>query len=214
MLIHSTEFIIKGIMGTQKIIKIDSISTDAGNIILKPEKNSSSIRTSNKIRKDITICFRTRFDVRSYLDTIALQTRQSLSYVIESIIYQHQQGKNSHTSRPIATERRRYNRKSVDLPALICDSQLQDIGYDSGTVLNISLGGIRFVIPKKTNQPSFHSENPSEYNVIFTLPDLHRSVSVRCRPQNISDTPDEYHIGATFVDADFNSYQNIQNFLI
>jgi hypothetical protein len=203
-------------MDKQLFIKSDSAGKDTGSRKPKAEKSGVRTRVSKKIRKDITICFRTSPDVRNYIETIALQMRQSLSYVIESIIYQHQQdgGSRTTTATPIASERRRYNRKAVALPALISASQFQDKGYDSGTVLDISLGGIRFAIPKKTSSESRQSDQPTEYNVVFTLPDQSRSMAVRCRPQNVSDAPDEIHVGAAFVDADFGSYQNLQKYLI
>ena len=193
-------------MARQKLIKSDSAGNDTGNQQPKIEKSGSIGRPPHKIKKDITICFRTSPDVRNYVESIALQTRQSLSYIIESIIYQHHKQHSCHTSMSIATERRRYSRKSVALPALFSAAQPhQANGYDSGTVLDISLGGIRFAIPKKTNSEANQSDPLAEYHVVFTLPEQHRSVAVRCKPMNVSDVSDEIHVGAAFVDADFNS---------
>jgi hypothetical protein len=202
-------------MDRQKFTKSDPAGKDSGSKKPKPAKNGLHTRVSKKIKKDITICFRTSPGIRNYIESIALQTRQSLSYVIESIIYQHRGGGScTTTAMPVASERRRYSRKAVALPALISASQFQDKGYDSGTVLDISLGGIRFAIPKKTTSEIRQSDQPAEYNVVFTLPDQNRSIAVRCRSLNVSDAPDEVHIGAAFVDADFGSYQNLQKYLI
>jgi hypothetical protein len=203
-------------MKRQALIKPALSGDDAGTkkprLEATPEKNGTGKRLTQKNRKDVTICFRTSSDIRNYLETIGLQNRQSLSYVIESLIHHHQQ--DSRAAMPTAKERRRYNRKPVALPALVGSTPAQGSEYGSGTVLDISLGGIRFVIPKKAS-PEIRPDDPSaEYSVIFTLPDQRRPIRVRCRPQNVSDTSDEVCIGANFVDADFNSYQNLQKYLI
>ena len=70
------------------------------------------------MKKDITICFRTNSEIRNYLRGIAGQQRLSLSHVIESVIYQHQE-QSVHAVKSVSTERRGYQRKQVMLPAFI-----------------------------------------------------------------------------------------------
>ena len=41
------------------------------------QKNGSGKRSAHKIKKDVTICFRTSTDIRSYLETIAQEKRLS-----------------------------------------------------------------------------------------------------------------------------------------
>ena len=166
-----------------------------------------------RMKKDFTICFRTSSEIRNYLESIAGQQRLSLSHVIESIIYQHRQ-QSGQATKPVDPERRKYQRKQVMLPAFIgrTPSQVQD--FETGSVLDVSLGGIRFAVSGKTVSKIQMTEDPAEYSVIFTLPDQRQPVTVRCRPQSILDADEEVQIGAAFVDADFHSYQNLQKYLI
>jgi len=100
------------------------------------------------------------------------------------------------------------------LPAFIGRTPLQADQYETGSVLDISLGGIRFAVSGNNASKIQMSEEPAEYNVIFTLPDQRQPITVRCRPQSVLDAEEEVQIGAAFVDADFHSYQNLQKYLI
>ena len=181
------------------------------------KKNTAQGRLRNpeggRMKKDLTICFRTSSEIRNYLESIAGQQRLSLSHVIESIIYQHRQ-QSGQATKHVDPDRRKYQRKQVMLPAFIgrTPSQVQD--FETGSVLDVSLGGIRFAVSGKTASKIQMTEDPAEYSVIFTLPDQRQPVTVRCRPQSILDADEEVQIGAAFVDADFHSYQNLQKYLI
>jgi hypothetical protein len=199
-------------MEKQKLTNKNSVGRGSGNKKTKPEKKGSGCRACKKIRKDITICFRTSVDVRNYVESIAVEKRQSLSYVIESILCQHQ--KDSGSKLASVTEHRRFSRRYVALPAIVSSENFQEKSLDSGTVLDVSLGGLRFAIPKKPSSDVALYDQNKEYNVFFTLPEQNRSIAVRCKTQHISNVSDEVHIGAAFVDADFNCYQNLQNYLI
>ena len=190
----------------------NSVGKSNGNKKSKPDRKGNGCRACKKIRKDITICFRTSVDVRNYVESIAVEKRQSLSYVIESILCQHQ--KDSGSTITSVTERRRFSRRHVALPAIVSSENFQEKGFDSGTVLDVSLGGLCFAIPKKPSSDITPYDQSKEYNVFFTLPDQNRSIAVRCKTQHISNVSDEVHIGAAFVDADFNSCQNLQKYLV
>jgi hypothetical protein len=166
-----------------------------------------------RMKKDLTICFRTSSEIRNYLDAIAGQQRLSLSYVIESIIYQHQE-QSGQAKKPVDPDRRHYQRKQVMLPAFIGRNLSHVQEFETGSVLDISLGGIRIAVSEKTASKIRPHIESAEYSVIFTLPDQRQPVTVRCRPQSVLDAEEEVQIGAAFVDADFHSYQNLQKYLI
>ncbi len=165
------------------------------------------------MKKNLTICFRTSSEIRNYLESIAGQHRLSLSHVIESIISQHRQ-QNGQAAKSADPDRRKYQRKQVMLPAFIGRNPSQVQEFEIGSVLDISLGGIRFAVPGKTALKIQPAEEPAEYSVIFTLPDQRQPVTVRCRLQSILDVAEEVQVGAAFVDAEFHSYQNLQKYLI
>ncbi len=179
----------------------------------KPAPGRFQNPVGGRMKKDLTICFRTSSEIRNYLDAIARQQRLSLSHVIESIIYQHLQ-QSGQATKSADPDRRKYQRKQVMLPAFIGRTPLQADQYETGSVLDISLGGIRFAISGNDASKIQMSEEPAEYNVIFTLPDQRQPITIRCRPQSVLDAEEEVQIGAAFVDADFHSYQNLQKYLI
>jgi hypothetical protein len=166
----------------------------------------------SKMKKDITICFRTSSDIRNYLAYIARQQRQSLSYVIESLIYGHQQGHS--TQKTTDLDRRQYKRKKVLLQAFIGHAPSPTLEFETGTVLDICLGGIRFSVPKKAASKIWAEDHAAEYNVTFTLPDQSQPIRVKCQPQSILNATEEIQIGAAIVDADFSGYQSLQKYLI
>jgi hypothetical protein len=162
--------------------------------------------------KHTTICFRTSDDIRVALETIAKNERQSLSSLIESILFRHL--KETRALKVIGTERRRHDRKKVFVPALICKSNQDKKDFETGIILDISLDGLRISVPKGT-QLEIKSEGASStIKVIFTLPNATQSLRMRCQAQWASDAVSEVNIGATIVDSDFNSYRTLQNYLI
>jgi len=165
------------------------------------------------MKKDITICFRTNSNIRNYLKSIAGYQRLSLSHVIESVIYQHQE-QSAIQVKPVDPDRRQYQRNQVMLPAFIGKNPSQVQEYETGSVLDISLGGIRFSARGKTDSKIQPGEESTEFSVIFTLPDQRQPVTVRCLPHSVLDTPEEFQFGASFVDVDFHSYQNLQKYLL
>lgn len=164
------------------------------------------------MKKDITICFRTSSNIRNYLEDIAKQHRQSLSYVIESLIYGHQQGNLS--PKAIDSDRRQYKRKKVSLPAFIGHAPTQPLGCETGSVLDVSLGGIRFTVAQKTESKIQPKAREAEYNVLFTLPGQSQPIRVKCLPQNVLDAGEYFQIGASIMDVDFSDYQSLQKYLI
>jgi len=166
------------------------------------------------MKKDITICFRTRSDIRKYLETIASQQRLSLSYVIESIILEHKQQQGGQPETPADPDRRQYPRKQIMLPALVGRTAAHPETFVAGTVLDISLGGIRFAVSAKSAPSILSDGDPSEYSVTFTLPGQSLPITLRCRYQSASEAGDIVQFGATFVDADFQSCQGLQNYFV
>jgi len=163
------------------------------------------------MKKNISICFRTSSAIRNDLKKIARDERKSVSNVIESVIYQHL--KTAQELNGIGQERRRYQRKKVSLPAFIMSTNCPEKEFEPGTVLDISMGGIRFSVPKGTKLDVQAEGNDSEFSVIFILPNESRPVKVKCRTMQACDDMDTFQVGAVLLDADFNSYQALHNYL-
>jgi hypothetical protein len=100
------------------------------------------------MEKDITICFQTTSEIGNALERIAKEEDQSLSSVVESIIYHYLQDNKGFKG--INQNRRRLERKNVCLPAFVGDPSWQHYDFEEGTILDISLGGVRLSVPKGT----------------------------------------------------------------
>jgi hypothetical protein len=163
------------------------------------------------MKKNVSICFRTSAAIRDALSNIAEEERKSVSSVIESIIYQHL--KTGIAIDGIGKERRRFLRKKVSLPAFIDAADSRKREFEAGTVLDISMGGIRFSVPKGTKFEAQNGSNDSEFSVLFILPEESKPVRIKCRTMQIYDESQVLQIGAAFMDADFNSYRALHNYL-
>jgi len=99
-------------------------------------------------------------------------------------------------------ERRRSERRQVFLPALIGHAQSNSRDFETGTVLDISVGGIHFSVPKGTAVELRTDGDTNEISVLFTLPNNHWRTNVICRPQRVFESADKVQIGATVLNPD------------
>jgi hypothetical protein len=163
------------------------------------------------MEKDITICFQTTSEISNALERIAREKSESLSSVVESIIYHYLQ--DNKEFKDIYQNRRRLERKNVCLPAFVGDPRWQRHDFEEGTILDISFGGIRLSVPKGT-KIEITSDDTKEFRVNFALAGCLWPINLKCYPQRISELEDEVLIGATIVDPDFYTYTAMQKYLI
>jgi len=166
----------------------------------------------SKMKKDITICFRTNMEIRNSLEKISADERQSLSSVIENMLYKYL--KERKVLSGVESDQRQFERKQVALPAFIAEARADARGYQTGTIMDISLGGIKISVPKGTALEIKAGETEAEFDIIFTLPFATRPLKMRCQPQRVFESEEDIQIGTAFVDADFRSYQTLQNYLM
>jgi hypothetical protein len=153
--------------------------------------------------RDTTICFRTSDDLRNELERISTSERRSLSSLIENILYDYVGLKE-----PIRLdeEKRRYPRKKVSVPALVTGP---DGTVHAGVVNDVSLGGLNFFVPD-----SFDQEMGEEFkiSIVFSLPQSERPLTFQCVPRHVS-SDGQTNIGASLVNADFQTYRILENYL-
>ena len=159
------------------------------------------------MKKDVTICFRTNEDLKLLLENIAEEERRSLSSIIENILNSHI--KNKAGTKCSLTERRRYLRKDVSLPAFVYQSDARESTLQTGTVSDISLGGLRLSIPQ-----GYDVQQEAEFDTIFTVPNEKVPVKMRCTIKRIiNDGETTKELGAAFINGDFPSYQRLHQYL-
>ena len=111
-------------------------------------------------------------------------------------------------------DRRRFARGKFSLPALIGQTDSKSDEYETGTVLDLSLAGILFFIPKGTILGNKKHGESTEFSVIFTFPDDRQPIKVKCLSKRFLATEEGVEIGASFVDPDPQIYQTLQKYLI
>lgn len=150
-----------------------------------------------------TICFRTSEELRKVLQSISDAERRSLSSVIEHILYDHLEMREP---KGMQDEKRRHPRKRLPTPALVTGP---DGTVHAGMVHDVSLGGLRVTVPQ-----GFCEEATEELkiSIVFTLPQSEKPLTMQCRQRYVR-SDGQTDIGVAFVDADFQSYQALQNYL-
>ena len=99
-------------------------------------------------------------------------------------------------------DRRRSERRQVALPAFIGDAHSDPRDFETGTVLDVSLGGIHFSVPKRTTIELRTGGDTNEISVLFTLPNNHFRTNVICRPRRVVESENKVQIGATVLNSD------------
>jgi hypothetical protein len=162
--------------------------------------------------KDVTICFRTTETLRRALEKISNEDRRSVSSTIENVLYQFlEKGKEL---KNLQGEKRRFPRKKIAAPALIRDAGSDQATPLPGVVLDISLGGLQISVPDSYQVEVREDSKNASISIVFTLPEVKKSLSMQCVPQHVLRADGETTIGASFADTDFSSYQVLQNYLI
>ncbi len=160
------------------------------------------------MRKELTICFRTSDELRTSLEKIATEERRSLSSIIETILYDSLKQKKALQS--LKKERRRYPRKPVSLPTFVYKNDSEEQGLHPGTIVDISLGGIRILLPHDAK-----IDETANIGTLFTLPNEKMPLKIQCAVHRVMPAEENIkEVGASFVDSDFMSYQKLQNYLI
>ncbi len=123
------------------------------------EVNNANNKGVQKMRKDVTICFRTSEDLRASLEKVAGGERRSLSSIIETVLYNYLKEKKE--LRSLKNEKRIYGRREVSLPAFVYKRGSKESTLQTGIIFDLSLGGLRFLSPrnmmycKKVNSTRF-----------------------------------------------------------
>ncbi|MBA4390180.1 MAG: hypothetical protein C0399_04500 [Syntrophus sp. (in: bacteria)] len=167
----------------------------------------SRAREVKEMKKDVTICFRTSEDLRASLDKVAAGERRSLSSIIETVLYDYLKEKKE--LRSLKSEKRIYGRREVSLPAFVYKRGLGESALQTGTILDLSLGGLRVSVPQE-----YDVQQEGEFDTIFTIPNEKMPVKMKCSVKGVLDgTDNTREILAAFVDGDFLGYQKLHGYL-
>jgi len=160
------------------------------------------------MKKNSLICFRASKALHESLAQIAHADRRSLSSMIEMILTNYLTDKKTFPG----IEMRKHPRKPVSLPTVINQREFEQIG--KGLIIDISLGGARILIPKDFEQNITINSKGSKFDIIFDLSAENNPIKMVCESIRVVDDDASIIVGAFFVDAEFNSYQSLQTYLM
>ncbi|MDR2861680.1 MAG: PilZ domain-containing protein [Syntrophobacterales bacterium] len=163
------------------------------------------------MKKNVMICFRTSEKVRKSLQRISDEQSRSLSGLVESLISRYLQSYRRDNGDDISAERRQFERKKVSLPAFIGSTDSKADAFESGIVQDLSFSGIRFSLSRATKLEGLENQHVC---VIFTLPNEHQLVTVKCLPQRVDDRGNRVQVSAELLDVDFTSCKALQSYLL
>lgn len=162
------------------------------------------------MRKESLICFRTSKGLHESLAHIAKKNRRSLSSLIEMALTNYARERKAFQS--VANEKREYPRKVLSVPAVM---NLRELGQMAiGAITDISLGGVKILIPKDFKYQIPIEAQGSRFEIVFSLSAEKKPLTLICESKRVIDTEDSIYVGASFIDADFNSYKTLQAYLI
>lgn len=160
--------------------------------------------------KDSLISFRVSKDLHTSLAQIAKEDGRSLSSTIEMVLNNYLKERKAFPG--YKKEKRQYPRKSLAVSAVINQPEPGHIGV--GSITDISLGGLKVLIPKDFNEHIMIDSQKSKFEIIFNLPDDHKPIRMSCESNRVIDGENTINIGASFVDGDFKNYKTLQSYLM
>jgi hypothetical protein len=162
------------------------------------------------MKKDSLICFRASKELHESLAQAATEDRRSLSSTIEMILTNYMKEKNA--IQGVEKEKRQYPRKALSVPVVINQQELGQMGI--GAITEISLGGLKVLIPKDFKHQIHIDSKGLRFEIVFNLPDENKPIKMSCESIRVVDAEDSIHVGASFVGADFKSYKALQTYLM
>jgi len=162
------------------------------------------------MKKDSLICFRVGKDLHESLVKVAKEDQRSLSSTIEMALISYLKERKAFSG--VEKEKRRYPRKALSIPAMINKQDPAQI--EVGAITEISLCGLKVLIPKTLNRETMIDSQGSRFDIVFTLPAESMPIKLSCEAKRAVDSQDSINVGASFVDADFQSYKALQTYLM
>ena len=111
-------------------------------------------------------------------------------------------------------EKRQYPRIITSIPAFISNGRSGKEKLRIGSIVDISLGGLRISIPKGMKHEVLTGPKTTEFEIITKLPDGTKPIHLTCKSQRVLSYKDDIHVGASVVHADFRSYKAFKNYLM
>lgn len=111
-------------------------------------------------------------------------------------------------------EKRQYPRMTTSVPAFIGKGGSGKAKLHIGTILDISLGGLRISIPRAMKHKVLTGPQANEFEIMIALPDENEPIHLKCKSRRMTYSKDNIDVGASIIDANFISYKALKNYLL
>lgn len=165
------------------------------------------------MNKKIEICFQTSPNVREKLEELAGNKGLEVSTLIQNIVMDFFGRKRCEADS--GSEKREFPRHTTAIPVVVqIHFGQNETHYRTGTILDISMGGVRITLPKHENLNSDIIMDSNHLEILFRLPRAGRASTFRCEPKRTSTFDENIELGAKFTDADLMSQQLVHKYIM
>lgn len=166
------------------------------------------------MKKDAVYTMRMNSRVRELLKKAATKERRTVASLLDKIVTDYLAKEGFLTGPEFGTERRRFTRKKITLPAkTYLKTELQDQAFP-GVLLEISMGGLLVTYPKGSEIRFTSTGELPRFEIRFEVPLQDEELRFECETRHMRDTGDEIQIGATFRDPEGNSLRKLNSYLM
>ena len=163
------------------------------------------------MRRNARISCRTTAKTRKGLEEFALKEGRSLSSALELILTGFFEG--HHVLRE-ASDKRRYGRRSMSVPALVKAVDSPASTLDSAVILDISLGGMCISVPEEARSIIASERGSGCFEAAFVLPHVNKPVRLVCKRERVAASDGDLRVRASFIGGDLGYYQQLQQYLL
>ena len=113
----------------------------------------------------------------------------------------------------VTKEKRQYPRTITSIPAFVNNGGSGKAKLHIGSIIDISLGGLRISIPRGMKYGRLTDHRETEFEIITNLPDADEPIHLKCKSQRVVYFKDDIHVGTSIIGADIRSYEAFKNYL-
>jgi len=152
-------------------------------------------------------------DICRSLEAFAAKNNMELEYLVNHILKNYLEKNNM--SREAVSENRKFKRKNVIIPALMYEKLgKKEAGKClSATVLDIAIGGLRLSVPFEVESEIEFIEDQTEFDVVLYLVSTEILSRFRCQLTHVQKTEHTINVGASFLECDEYSLQQLTEYL-
>jgi PilZ domain len=135
-----------------------------------------------------------------------------LEQIANCHLFSEQKGRNVFNG--FTKEKRQYPRMITSIPAFVRNGGSGEAKSHIGSIIDMSLGGLRISIPRGRKYGRLTDPQTTEFEIVTVLPDKDEPIYLKCKSRRVAYFKDDIHVGTSIIDADIRSYEAFKNYLM